>query len=381
MSADSQEVRQWLRFAQLAGVNHINRRRLLASFGSAAALFDASDATIKATTGANQRLTSLIRVPFDQRRLEAQCDALERHQITLINCTEANYPAQLAEIADAPAVLFVRGSVDLLSGPQLAIVGSRNATPAGVQTAEAFGEDLSRSGITVTSGLALGIDAASHRGALDQVASTIAVVATGLDQVYPKRNANLAQHIIEKGAMVSEFAPMMPPRRENFPLRNRIISGLSMGVLVVEAGIRSGSLITARLAGEQGREIYAIPGSIHVVTYRGCHRLIREGAKLVETTADVLVELKSAPQLQQWLPEAIKSRTEPAGELANSVSDDDSDTVRLLNLVDFEPISFDDIVAHSGLPVESVSSILLQLELTGEVAPLAGGRYQRLPKR
>ncbi|MCK5919963.1 MAG: DNA-processing protein DprA, partial [Methylococcales bacterium] len=279
---------------------------------------------------------------------------------------------QLKQLNDAPPVLFTRGDISLLNGPQLAIVGSRNASPSGLKTAQDFAADFAKSGLTITSGLALGIDAAAHRGAVNEIGRTIAVVATGLDQVYPRRNLALAKEIVNKGLMISEFPPLTPARREHFPRRNRLISGLALGVLVVEADTRSGSLITARLAGEQGREIFAIPGSIHLPTSRGCHQLIRQGAKLVETTTDVLEELKPALQVVLNSPPSDNTKKNKPQQ------DYDTNTQIILKLVDFAPTQLDDIAIGSNLPIELVSSILLQLELAGEIAPLPGSQYQRI---
>ncbi|MFT7660932.1 MAG: DNA processing protein, partial [Gammaproteobacteria bacterium] len=232
---------------------------------------------------------------------------------------------------------------------------------------------LAQAGLSITSGLAQGIDGAAHQGALNEIGKTIAVVATGLDQVYPRNHVNLAQEIAHHGAIVSEFVPGTPPKREHFPKRNRIISGLSLGVLVVEAGVRSGSLITARLAGEQGREVYAIPGSIHSPTSRGCHQLIRQGAKLVETTKDILEELKSSTDLFSMMP--TKHELKPTNNPINL----NWDSQAVLNLLDFEPIGLDELCRRCELRIDSLSAILLELELMGLVAAVAGGQYQRLP--
>jgi DNA processing protein len=284
--------------------------------------------------------------------------------------SDPEYPPLLRQMPGAPAALYVEGSVATLSSPQIAIVGSRSPTPAGRSTAREFAAYFADAGLTVTSGLAVGIDGASHEGALAGGGTTIAVYATGLDRVYPAEHAALAQRIRARGALVSEFPPRTPPLRGHFPRRNRIIAGLSLGTLVVEAARYSGSLITARCAVDAGREVFAIPGSIHSPLSRGCHQLIKSGAKLVEEAADVMSELPfsvrkeavTAPQ-----PEPHKPR-----EL-------DKEYEMLLDALGFEPATIDVLVARTHLPGESVASMLLILELEGRVAALPGGRYGRLP--
>lgn len=362
-----------LKLACLNGINNQHKHQLLEHYSQAKEIFNAPLSDIKALLKLSHSKLEQAFHKFDESLFEMQCSLLNKHAISVIPYNSSEYPAQLKQIPDAPAILFARGDIDLLSAPQLAIVGSRNASPSGNKTAKAFASDFSQSGLSITSGLALGIDTAAHLGAIDNIGKTIAVVATGLDEVYPKRNLSLAKAIVSKGLMVSEFPPLSPARRDHFPRRNRIISGLSLGVLVVEADTRSGSLITARLAGEQGREIFAIPGSIHLPTSRGCHQLIRQGAKLVETTADVLLELKAYIKHELYLskPKSSTNKTE------SSISHDD-ETMKVLKVVDFAPTSVDEIVTHSNLPVDLVSSILLQLELNNEIAPLAGNQYQRI---
>ena len=306
--------------------------------------------------------------------LELRCDLhwIEASGVQLIMCTDADYPQLLAQTAGAPPVLFVLGRLEALHSHQLAMVGSRNPTPAGRRTARDFAVALARAGLTITSGLAVGVDAASHEGALlVDGASTVAVCGTGLDAVYPCENTKLAARIRERGALVSEFPPRTGPSRRNFPRRNRIISGLSHGTLVVEAAPRSGSLVTARLAAEQGREVFAIPGSIHSPLSRGCHKLIREGATLVETAADVLSELQ-IPLCKQWVTRPAVARDRlPAL---------DKEYEMLLDAFGFEPATLDVLVARTGLPGESIASMLLILELEGCVAALPGGRYDRIPE-
>ncbi len=288
----------------------------------------------------------------------------------LLLCVDPGYPPLLAAISGAPAALYVQGSPQVLATPQLAMVGSRSPTPAGRATAREFAASFARGGLTITSGLALGIDAASHEGALRGGGATIAVCATGLDRVYPADHAQLAARIRAGGALVSEFPPGTAPLRGNFPLRNRIISGLSLGTLVVEAGRQSGALITARLALEAGRDVFAIPGSIHSPQSHGCHQLIRDGARLVEAAGDVWTELN------------IPVRKEPltsAAAPADSAPELDKEYEMLLDALGFEPATIDALVARTDLPTESIASMLLILELEGRIQALPGGRYGRVP--
>ena len=302
---------------------------------------------------------------------------LSRPDAHLLTPADAGYPALLREIASPPPQLFVRGTIDVLTLPQLAIVGSRNATPAGAETAHSFASHLAARGFCITSGLAEGIDAAAHRGALAATGRTIAVCGTGLDIVYPRRHEQLADDIVASGgALVSEFAPGTPVFRANFPRRNRLISGLSVGTLVVEASLRSGALITARHALEQGREVFAIPGSIHNPVARGCHRLIRNGAKLVETADDIVEELCGLlASLRQ--SDAVGSG-ENAPESAGNTAEPDAQYARLLAAMAWDPVDADSLVIRSGLTIGEVSSMLLLLEMRGSVRALSGGRYQRL---
>ncbi|HKY92945.1 MAG TPA: DNA-processing protein DprA [Nevskiaceae bacterium] len=288
----------------------------------------------------------------------------------LLSLDDPRYPARLREIADPPAALHFRGDPELLGLPQIAIVGSRNATPQGLEIAEAFASELAGRGIVITSGLALGIDGAAHRGALAAGGTTIAVCGTGLDRIYPAKHRALGQEIVAKGLMVSEFPPGTPAIPGNFPQRNRIISGLSLGVLVVEAALDSGSLITARLAAEQGRDVFAIPGSIHNVMVRGCHRLIRQGAKLVESVDDILEEI--APQLAPWL-EASKRAVPPANEPP-------AQHAALLAVLGDRPLSVDALVEKLRQPVDVIAQALTELELEGHIRSMPGGRVMRVTR-
>ncbi len=354
----SDDLAAWLRLTLVPGIGGETQRKLLAAFGLPPAIFAAGRLAVRSVAG--DRADAL----FDFAAGEAVDRALawaaedSHHIVTL---ADPDYPPALLGIADPPVLLYVRGDPALLSRPSLAIVGSRNATPQGRRTAADFARTLAESGLAIVSGLALGIDAAAHRGALDAGGATIAVVGTGADRLYPARNRDLALEITARGAIVSEFPLGTPAVAHNFPRRNRIISGLARGVLVVEAAPESGSLITARLAGEQGREVFAIPGSIHSPLARGCHRLIRDGAKLVETARDVLEELGQTALAPAPLATAVAPSEPP-----------------LLAALGDAPCGFDELVERTGMAPENLLAALLELELAGRLAPLPGNRYQRL---
>ena len=282
-----------------------------------------------------------------------------------------DYPALLRDIADPPLGLFVHGDPGVLSLPQLAVVGSRNPSTGGARTARDFAAHLAGAGLVITSGLAVGIDAAAHEGALEGGGITLAVTATGLDRVYPARHRELAHHIAERGALVSEFPPGTPPLPGHFPRRNRIISGLAVGTLVVEAALKSGSLITARLAVEQGREVFAIPGSIHNPLARGCHALIRQGAKLVETADDIAEELTAL--FGGLLLQSAASEAPPVQDHQLA----DPEYRQLLDALGYDPMTVDALVARTGFSAEVVSSMLLLLELEGHVSSSPGGFFTR----
>lgn len=286
----------------------------------------------------------------------------------IVTLADDGYPPALLEIPDPPALLYAQGRIELLRRACLAIVGSRNASAQGESNAERFARALSDAGMTIVSGLAMGIDAAAHRGALLGAGSTIAVLGTGVDVLYPKRNAELAREIAGRGLLISEFALGMGPLATNFPRRNRIISGLSQGCLVVEAALASGSLITARAAAEQGREVFAVPGSIHSPLCKGCHALIKSGAKLVESSEDVLSEL------------AGFRRSGFASTTARRAPDPPEASSALLQHMGHDPVDVDALCARAGMAAERVASELLRLELEGRVASLPGGLYQRLDK-
>ena len=363
-----ESLSSWLRLTFIPGIGRETQRKLLQAFGLPDAVFAASRSALRGVIG--DKSTSLLLDTRNQDAVAAACawsEGVNQHIVTL---ADAEYPQALLEIADPPTLLYVRGRLELLNRPALAIVGSRNPTPQGIHNAEQFAAAFAEAGLVIISGLALGIDAAAHRGALAAGGDTVAFVGTGIDRIYPARNRDLAQEIGARGTIVSEFAIGTPVSAANFPRRNRLISGIARGVLVVEATIDSGSLITSRLAGEQGREVFAVPGSIHSPQSRGCHKLIKQGAKLVETANDVLEELRWDP-----LPAA-------QGMVEGEGADGDAASVvpsELLALMGFDPCGVDELAARSGLPADALSVLLLHLELDGRVASLPGGRYQQLP--
>ena len=364
----------WLRLARAPGIDASIARSLLALFGGPAALLAATATELAAAGVAPDGRRALTQA--DEVALERDLCWLEAPGRTLLTADDSNYPPQLLVIAGAPPALFVLGDPVALSLPQLAIVGSRAATVAGRETAFEFAGRLSAAGLAITSGLATGIDAAAHRGALAAGGRTIAVCGTGLDQVYPAEHAALAASIAAQGALVSEFSTGTAPLASNFPRRNRLLSGLARGVLVIEAAARSGSLITARLAGEQGRDVMAVPGSIHNALARGCHRLIKDGAALVESPEDVLAALGL-----RVLAGASETAAQTTGGARNSSDELDSAEEMLLNALGFEPADLDKLVERTGFPAHAVASMLQMLELEGRIESLAGGRYSRTPPR
>lgn len=359
----------WLTVYHAPGVGAVMFRRLLERYGNPAAILAAPAGTLAGLGLTGDTIDALRRA--DPRTIEPDLEWADRPGNRIITCHDPLWPALLEELPDAPALLYVHGDAGLLGEPQLAIVGSRNPTPSGLQTAREFARHLAAAGLVITSGLALGIDAAGHEGALDAGAPTIAVMGTGLDRVYPARHRDLARTIARHGALVSEFPVGTPPLAENFPRRNRIISGLSLGTLVVEAALRSGSLISARCAVEQGREVFAIPGSIHNPLARGCHALIRQGAKLVETASDIIDELGP-------LAGACRTAAAPDAGTPDTPRPLSAEYSQLIELIGFDATSVDRLVAASGLTPAEVSSMLLQLEMEGYVAASPGGIYNRL---
>jgi DNA processing protein len=360
----------WLALRRLPGVGTRTQLDLLEHFGSIEAIFSASRGQLeKALVGKNEAIDALLAGP-DENVLKSELEWLSEPRHHLMTWVDPDYPVLLREIPDPPLVLYIAGERPLLSAQQLAIVGSRNPTPMGRENARAFAKSLAGAGLVITSGMALGVDSAAHRGALEAGGKTIAVAGTGLDRVYPARHRDLAHEIVKHGALVSEFPLGTPPLPENFPVRNRIISGLSLGTLVVEAALQSGSLITARMANEQGREVFAIPGSIHAPQSRGCHALIRQGAKLVETAQDILEELGP---LAGVALQAANENTPPGLRL-------DSTMETLLEHIGHDPVSIDTLIERCGLTADAVSSMLLQMELNGLVSNCPGGKVQRISR-
>ena len=334
---------------------------LLRAFGNPSAVLAATRAQLGAVVP--DAVASRVLEPAAPDSLAATRAWLADPSHEIIAWDDPDYPRALLDLGYAPPALFYVGRRELLNRPALAIVGSRNATAQGADNARAFAQALSQAGLTIVSGLAVGVDAAAHIGALDGAGSTLAVVGTGLDRVYPASNRELAHRIAERGGLISEFPPGTPPREKNFPRRNRLISGLSRGVVVVEAALSSGSLITARYAGEQGREVFAIPGSIHSPLSKGCHKLIREGAKLVETAQDILEELGMAA--------AGPAKTMRAAYPANA------NEAALLAALGGDSADVDTLVARTQLAPDAIVATLTGLELAGQVAAIPGGRWQR----
>ncbi len=360
---DEGTLKSWLALSLTRGLGDEGARRLLQEFGSPDAVFSASVSSLR--TVVKPDIASAIVNASPDDIAAAGLVWLEDGNNHIVTLGDSDYPQALLNIPDPPLLLYVKGRRDLLNRPALAVVGSRNATPQGINNAESFAGSLSHAGLCIISGLAHGIDAAAHRGALTGAGSSIAVVGTGLDKVYPAANRDLAHRLAQQGALISEFPLGTPPLAANFPRRNRLISGMSLGCLVVEASLQSGSLITARLALEQGREVFAIPGSIHAPQSKGCHALLKQGAKLVETAQDILEELNA-----QLAPSA------PAATSPDAVPED-RDTA-LLDHLGFDPVDVDTLSARCGLTVSQLSSMLLSLELNGRICALPGGLYQRI---
>ena len=356
-------ITDWLRLDQADGVGCRSAHALLAVFGTPGAILRAGPAALSShVTAAQARALCAPDTPELATLIAATLAWLADPGHHLVTFHDPLYPPALAEIADPPLLLYVSGRIDLLAQPLVAVVGSRNASVQGRVDAESFAAALSGAGLCVVSGLALGIDTAAHEGALRGAGSTIAVVGTGLDRVYPARNRALAHRIAGHGCIVSEYALGTPPLAANFPRRNRIISGLAAGVLVVEAAAQSGSLITAQMAAEQGREVFALPGSIHSALTKGCHRLIREGAQLVETVDDVLAAMRVSPL----------ARLTPVDDAAPH-----EDTA-LLGALGHEPVALDELLARLTIDPGALGARLLDLELAGFVTQLPGGRVQRI---
>ncbi len=364
MTADA-GLASWLRLTLAPGLGSAKIRELLGRYGLPEQVLAAPRRELAAALPASA-LEALESPALDAavERALAWSDDGDRCIVTL---GDAAYPNRLLEIPDPPCLLYIRGRAEYLNQPSLAIVGSRNATAQGVRNAERFARAFSDAGLTVVSGLALGIDGAAHRGALDGRGSTVAVLGTGIDVIYPARHADLAEGIAARGALFSEFPLGTQPAAGHFPRRNRLISGLALGCLVVEAALESGSLITARAALEQGREVFAVPGSIHSPLSKGCHALIKAGAKLVESADDVLSELSAL------LPRGVAQRAATSPRSADPARDP-----LLLGLMGDDPVDLEALRARTGWPAERIAAELLQLELAGRVETLAGGLFQRL---
>jgi DNA processing protein len=354
---DSGELAAWIELSLVPGLGSGRFRSLLSAFGLPVHVLRATRAQLSRVVP--ETLAASILERNRGAEVERVLRWAEGPGHAVLTLAEAEYPAQLLQIPDPPPLIYVAGDARLLSSLSLAVVGSRNATPQGLVNARAFARALSDAEVTIVSGLALGVDSAAHRGALEGRGSTIAVLGTGIDVTYPRRNQSIADEIATRGALVSEFPLGTEPLAGNFPRRNRLISGLARGCLVVEAALDSGSLITARIAADQGRDVFAIPGSIHSPLSKGCHALIKQGAKLVESAQDVLEELGVSSRAAPPAPESGK---------------DDG----LLEQMGFDPCDVDELIARSGLTAEAVSAALLKLELDGRVASLPGGLFQRI---
>lgn len=411
---DRDELTGWLRLAMTPQIGPIAARKVLAAFGSPQAVFEASTRALQAVAG-EAAGKALGREPEGlAAQVQATLDWLAASPAhAVLTLGDAAYPGRLLEMADPPLLLFAQGRLDALRGPLLAIVGARHPTPQGEDNARAFAAHFSREGWTVVSGLAAGVDGAAHQGALEGPSPTIAIVGTGLDRVYPARHRALAHRIVEHGLILSEYLLGTPPLAPNFPKRNRLIAALGQGTLVVEAAVQSGSLITARLAAEMGREVLAIPGSIHSPLARGCHALIKQGAKLVETAEDVLEELRGGlrPSLFAAKDAASGEAHEPAAAHAGGTgpravavagaptagqpeapgtpspsgrsSDDEAAAgphAALLQALGWDPVHLDALAARTGIGPAALQAQLLELELLGEVARLPGQLFQRVAR-
>ena len=372
---------QWIALGNIAGIGSVTFCQLLSAFGTPIAIFSANFTQLN--TVVSEKIARAILQPIDESALQDSLTWLSQPNNHLVTLADSTYPQALLEVADPPPFLYAKGNLALFNQASIAIVGSRSASVQGEKNAESFAKALCEHGLCIVSGLALGIDAAAHRGALQAArpfkGATIAVVGTGLDIVYPAKHRDLAHQIIaEDGLIVSEFALGTPSKPQNFPKRNRIISGLSMGCLVVEANLQSGSQITARLAAEQGREVFAIPGSIHSPMAKGCHQLIKQGAKLVDSLEDIVSELRIKPRILNTAPSDRNISAPPLPDSAQNLTPQNDTKSKLLNIMGFDAINLEHLVQISGLTVNEVSSMLMILELEGSVASLAGGKYQKI---
>ncbi|MEX0431415.1 DNA-processing protein DprA [Spiribacter insolitus] len=382
MNEDTLEA--WLTLLHLDGIGPRMTAEIIDAYGEPATYLAASEADRASHGLPAQVITAPRGLASAREGVAADRRWAEQRECHIITRADPRYPARLAEIPDPPPVLFVRGDPAVLENPQIAVVGTRNPTPGGIEAAEDFAGRLAASGLTVTSGLALGIDTAAHEGALvAEGGISIAVMATGPDRLYPRENQALARSLVTRGAIVTEMPVGTPVNRGLFPRRNRLISGLALGVLVVEAGRRSGALGTAHQAVEQGREVMAIPGSIHNPVAKGCHQLIREGARLVEKADDVIDEIRKLPD--GWMMTTPDGPAAGTGEenTADTPADSalDADYRALLDAMGHDPIGFETLAERTSLTPDILSSMLLSLELMGHVAPCNGGHYMRISNR
>jgi DNA processing protein len=369
---EADEVFAWMALSRAPGLDAAGLRAAFDRLGGVAGLFAASGEA-RRNAGISGVASDFIEFSKSVARRPAEAAWIENPRHHVVAFTDPLYPAALAGMARCPIVLYVAGCAEVLNDPQLSIVGSRNPTAGGRETAFSFAESLAACGLGITSGLAQGIDSAAHRGALAAQGVTLAVLGSGIDIIYPRSNRGLSEQIVVQGALISEFPLGTAPRRENFPQRNRIIAALSLGTLVVEAAKRSGSLITARLAGDHNRELFAVPGSIHNPLSRGCHELIRQGAKLTETAADILTELNFSAFF-----EGLRRRSGGANQPPGIEAGMDKEHKILLDALGFDPADLDILVVRTGFKPEAVSSMMLILELEGHVQAAPGGRYSRV---
>lgn len=396
---NNEALESWIKLWRVSGIGSKKFQLLLDNFESPAAVFS-SNTTQIIQAGISQKVANAIideKNNNDSSKPDIEwLESSDQHHILTLHCDA--YPPRLKQISDPPALLYVHGKLSILNDPQLGIVGSRNPTQGGNNNAYEFAKHLAHTGLGITSGLALGVDGAAHQGAIDGNGPTIAVIATGIDRVYPAKHRELAHKIVETGAIISEFPVGTHPDSRHFPRRNRIISAMSYGVLVVEAALKSGSLITARLAMEQNREVFAIPGSIHNPLAKGCHQLIRQGAKLVETAEDILEEMANVIDLndhgdgdggiaviKQSKPNSLIGNNDSSINISkqapladNNLNEEQAD---LLNAMGFDPISIDQLVLATDLDAGSLAAMLLILELQNFVAANGGGTYTRLKIR
>ena len=378
-------LESWVSLWRVSGVGSKTFQKLLDVFKTPSSVFAATGDALK-QAGCSEKIISGIKNTTFTRDSDEGVSAdlmwlgsAKNHYIVTIHCPE--YPALLKQISNPPPLLFVQGNISILNDPQLAVVGSRNPTQGGLSNTYEFAKFLGNSGLCITSGLALGIDGAAHRGAIDANSPTIAVIATGADRVYPARHRDLAHQIVENGAIISEFSIGTQAIPQNFPRRNRIISGMSHGTLVVEAAKRSGSLITANLASGQNREVFAIPGSIHNPLARGCHQLIREGAKLVETAEDILEEMASiinVDTLENVSNVSTINKSEAETLQSDALTEANDEHQELLNNMGYDPVSIDELVIRTKQDPASIAAMLLILELQNKVSSNGGGTYTRL---